>query len=169
MSETGRTNQNSNEVQKSEGAEPWPDLAGRLQGDAHVLPLRVYYEDTDFSGLVYHASYIRWCERGRTDFVRLVGLHQKELFDGGDGREKCFFVVRHMDIDFLKPAMMDDVLEVVTKVAEQKSAYLKIAQEIRREETVLFKALVTIVLINEKGRPVRLTEAMKQAFHPSGA
>ena len=173
MSETGRSDHNSNqslatdELASHEKEQQWPDLAGRLQGDAHVLPLRVYYEDTDFSGLVYHASYIRWCERGRTDFVRLIGLNQKELFDGGYGRDKCFFVVRHMDIDFLRPAMMDDVLEVVTKVAEQKSAYLKISQEIRREETVLYKALVTIVLINEKGRPVRLTEAMKKAFLPS--
>ncbi len=156
--ETQTTNSEKNSQKE------WPDLAGCLRGDSHVLPLRVYYEDTDFSGLVYHASYIRWCERGRTDFVRLIGLNQKELFEGADGASGCFFVVRHMDIDYLKPAMMDDVLEVETKVAEQGTASMKIAQEIRREDTVLFKALVTIVLINENGRPVRLSEAIKEAF-----
>lgn len=160
MSAQGPTDPNTNESQLTH----WPDLAGCLQGDSHILPLRVYYEDTDFSGLVYHASYIRWCERGRTDFVRLIGLNQKELFDGADGATRCFFVVRHMDIDYLKPAMMDDVLEVVTKVAEQNTASLKIAQEIRRDGTVLFRAMVMIVLINERGRPVRLTEAIKDAF-----
>lgn len=142
----------------------WPDLAGCLHEDTHVLPVRVYYEDTDFSGLVYHATYIRWCERGRTDYVRLIGLNQKELFEGSDGESRLFFVVRHMDIDYLKPALMDDVLEVVTKVAEQGTASLKLSQEIRRNGTVLFKALVTIVLINERGRPARLTDAIKKAF-----
>ena len=147
----------------------WPDLAGCLHEDTHVLPVRVYYEDTDFSGLVYHATYIRWCERGRTDFVRLIGLNQKELFEGADGAERLFFVVRHMDIDYLKPALMDDVLEVVSRVAEQGTASLKLFQEIRRGGAVLFKALVTIVLINDRGRPVRLTEAMKKAFISSEA
>lgn len=142
----------------------WPDLAGRIEDDTHFLPIRVYYEDTDFSGLVYHATYIRWCERGRTDFVRLIGLNQKDLFDGEGDVTPSFFVVRHMDIDYLKPASMDDVLEVQTKIASQGTASLKIAQEIKRDGVVLFKALVTIVLINAKGRPVRLSEAMKLAF-----
>lgn len=150
----------------AEGRREWPDLAGSLVGDGHVLPVRVYYEDTDFSGLVYHASYIRWCERGRTDFVRLIGLNQKALFDGSDGEPRCFFVVRHMELDYLKPALMDDVLEVVTRVKEQSTASLKILQEVQRDGVVLFRALVTIVLINEKGRPMRLTDAVKSAFKP---
>ena len=157
MSDNGLS---STEVSKSSQLD-WPDLAGRLAGESHILPVRVYYEDTDFSGLVYHATYIRWCERGRTDFVRLIGLNQKDLFEGEAG---LFFVVRHMEIDYLKPALMDDVLEVVTRVAEQGTASLKLLQEIRRGGGVLFKALVTIVLINDRGRPVRLTEAMKKAF-----
>ena len=67
----------------------WPDLAGRLdvtaEGRSHVLPVRVYFEDTDFSGLVYHASYVRWCERGRSDFLRLLGNNHHALMQGGDG------------------------------------------------------------------------------------
>ena len=73
-------------------AERWPDLAGRVLSDAsgrrrHVLPVRVYFEDTDFSGLVYHGSYVRWCERGRSDFLRLIGNDHKALSEGAGGRD----------------------------------------------------------------------------------
>ncbi len=146
------------------GRDKWPDLAGCIEGDAHHLPLRVYYEDTDFSGIVYHAAYIKWCERGRTDFVRLIGLNQKELHDGGAEKPVQFFVVRRMEIDYLKPALMDDVLEVVTRVSEIGTATVELYQEIRREDTLLFKAKVMIVLINDKGRPQRLTSEILQAF-----
>ena len=89
--------------------EEWPHLAGRLEGGAHVLPVRVYYEDTDFSGVVYHASYLRFLERGRTDFLRLGGVDQSTLHAAGEG---VIFAVRRMTVDFLKPARMDDVLIV---------------------------------------------------------
>jgi acyl-CoA thioester hydrolase len=85
-------------------ANNWPDLAGRLIEDAagrgHVLPVRVYFEDTDFSGLVYHASYVRWCERGRSDFLRLLGGDHRRLIDGSDGAEPAAFVVRRNDVRF---------------------------------------------------------------------
>ena len=142
----------------------WPDLAGRLQGNQHILPVRVYYEDTDFSGLVYHASYVRWCERGRTDFVRLIGLSQKTMFDGSGEADKLFFVVRRIELDYLKPATMDDVLEVVTWASEIGTASVLLEQEVRRDDVVLCRAKVTIVLINGEGRPSRLTQAMKGAF-----
>ena len=141
----------------------WPDLAGRLEGGGHLLPVRVYYEDTDFSGLVYHASFLRWCERGRTDFVRLIGVGQKALFEGADG-DACFFVVRRMELDYLSPAFMDDVLEVTTEVGEIGSASVTIKQQVRRGGKALFKAEVLIVLINKQGRPVRLSGAIRQAF-----
>lgn len=142
----------------------WPDLAGRLQDGGHVLPVRVYYEDTDFSGLVYHASFLRWCERGRTDFVRLIGVGQKALFDGQDEEHACFFVVRRMGLDYLRPAFMDDVLEVKTEVGEIGSASVVIHQQVKRGDVVLFTAEVLIVLINKQGRPVRLSGAIRQAF-----
>ena len=142
----------------------WPDLAGRIINGRHILPLRVYYEDTDFSGLVYHASYLRWCERGRSDFVRLLGLHQKALFEGeGPGGER-FFVVRAMELDFLRPALMDDVLEVVSQVEEVGAAKVRLCQTVERGDQVLFRAKVTIVLINTEGRPARISEAIKGAF-----
>ena len=144
-------------------SETWPDLAGRLVDGQHRLPVRVYYEDTDFSGLVYHVSYLRWCERGRTDFVRQIGLGQKEMFEG-EGDDQRFFVVRRMEVDYLKPALMDDVLEVLTEVDEVGVATVDLQQSIVRDETVLFRAKVTIVLLGGTGRPQRLTSAMKAIF-----
>ena len=146
----------------------WPDLAGCLHEDTHVLPVRVYYEDTDFSGLVYHATYIRWCERGRTVFVRLIGLNQKELFEQNESQDQRFFVVRKMQLDYLKPALMDDVIDVVTKVKEIGAATVVLSQEIQRDGEALFRAEVMIVLMSAQGRPVRLSDAMKGAFLPSG-
>ncbi|GJM02217.1 MAG: tol-pal system-associated acyl-CoA thioesterase [Rhodomicrobium sp.] len=145
----------------------WPDLSGRLEDFGHVLPIRVYYEDTDFSGLVYHASYIRWCERGRSDYVRLLGLQQKALFEDKSGKGSVFFVVRRMELDYLRPAMMDDVLEVITEVSEMGTASITLSQKVCRGELVLFKASVIIVLLNEQGRPQRLNEAIKRAFDPA--
>jgi acyl-CoA thioester hydrolase len=97
-------------------AHAWPDLAGRLirddAGVRHVLPVRVYFEDTDFSGLVYHGSYVRWCERGRSDFLRLLGNSHRELDAGAEAREPAAFVVRRMRLEFLKPAHFDEVLNI---------------------------------------------------------
>ncbi len=91
-------------VKMSETARDWPDLAGRIVEDEggrrHVLPIRVYFEDTDFSGVVYHASYLRWCERGRSDFLRLVGNDHRALIGGAAGREPAAFVVRRMRLEY---------------------------------------------------------------------
>ena len=108
--------------QPPEEPRSWPDLAGRLVEDAggrrHVLPIRVYFEDTDFSGLVYHATYLRWCERGRSDFLRLMGNDHQALIAGASGREPAAFVVRRMHLEYLKPARIDEVLEVTTRAKE---------------------------------------------------
>ena len=144
------------------------DLSGKMEGNSHVLPIRVYYEDTDFSGLVYHATYLRWCERGRTEFVRHLGLNQKELFEQDTQQDQRFFVVRKMELDYLKPALMDDVIDVVTKVKEIGAATVVLSQEIQRDGEALFRAQVMIVLMSVQGRPVRLTDAMKGAFLPPG-
>ena len=149
-------------------ASHWPDLAGRLsttpQGRAHVLPVRVYFEDTDFSGLVYHASYLRWCERGRSDFLRLVGNDHQALLQGADGREPAAFVVRRMQLEYLKPARIDDVLEVTTRVAELGAATLILDQRITRGDSLVFEAGVTVVLVSQKGRVLRLSQALRTAI-----
>ena len=99
--------------------ENWPDLAGRIENGQHVMAVRVYYEDTDFSGVVYHASYLRFMERGRTDFLRLLGVDHRALFEEAGKEAPGFaFVVRSMTIEYLKPAHMDDVLTIRTSPAE---------------------------------------------------
>jgi acyl-CoA thioester hydrolase len=133
----------------------WPDLAGRIEGDAHILPVRVYFEDTDCGGVVYHANFLKFCERGRSDFIRLLGLSQQSLAKPEEG-EGSIFVVRRVEIDYLKPGRMDDVLEVVTTCAEIGSASLTLQQDIRRGETLLARARVTVVLVSHAGKPQRL-------------
>jgi acyl-CoA thioester hydrolase len=147
---------------------PWPDLAGRIVADGsgrrHVLPVRVYFEDTDFSGLVYHATYLRWCERGRSDFLRLVGNDHRALIDGSGGREPAAFVVRRMALEFLKPARIDEVLEVVTRVKETTAATLVLDQRIVRDDAEIFTAEVMVVLVSVSGKPLRLSAALRGAL-----
>jgi acyl-CoA thioester hydrolase len=146
----------------------WPDLAGRLvnseAGRAHVLPVRVYFEDTDFSGLVYHASYVRWCERGRSDYLRLLGNDHRALMQAGDGREASAFVVRRMQLEYLKPARIDEVLEVTTRVKSLGAAALVLDQRITRSGVPLFEAEVTVVLVSQSGRVLRLSQGMRNAM-----
>lgn len=151
-------------------AADWPDLAGRLERDAqgtrHRLPVRVYFEDTDFSGLAYHGSYVRWCERGRSDFLRLVGNDHRALIAGAGGREPAAFVVRRMGLEFLKPARIDEVLEVSTRVEALTAATLVLAQAVRRGEDLLCTAQVTVVLVSAGGRVLRLSAALRGALSP---
>lgn len=146
----------------------WPDLAGRLVRDAtgrrHVLPVRVYFEDTDFSSLVYHATYLRWCERGRSDFLRLMGNDHQALIAGGEGREPAAFVVRRMRLEYLKPARIDEVLEVTTRAKELTAATLTLDQRVSRNGIDLFTAEVMVVLISASGKPLRLTTALREAL-----
>ncbi len=130
----------------------------------HVLPVRVYFEDTDFSGLVYHGSYVRWCERGRSDFLRLLGGDHRRLIDGSDGNEPAAFVVRRMSFDFMKPARIDEVLEVETRVKDIGAASLTLRQAVRREDVRLVEAEVTVVLVSVSGKPLRIASALREAF-----
>ena len=151
-------------------ARNWPDLAGRLVEDAgarrHVLPIRVYFEDTDFSGLVYHATYLRWCERGRSDFLRLMGNDHQALIGGAEGREPAAFVVRRMRLEYLKPARIDEVLEVTTRAKETTAATLTLDQRVSRGGVELFTAEVMVVLISASGKPMRLATALREALQP---
>jgi len=144
----------------------WPDLAGRLEGGEHVLPVRVYYEDTDFTGIVYHGAYVRFFERARSDFLRLIGIHHSELAAPVAGPSLAF-AVRTMTLDFQKPAKIDDVLEVRTSLAEYKGARIRLDQLICRGDDILVSAAVTVAVITSEGRPTRLPEplAVKLAGH----
>jgi acyl-CoA thioester hydrolase len=138
--------------------ERWPDLAGRIDGKVHILPIRVYYEDTDFSGAVYHANYLKFCERARSDCLRLLGIHHSELHGTAS------FVVRRMVCDFLKPALIDNLLEVETRFVELAGARMELIQAVRRADKKLFEAQVTVALVDGQGRPKRLPPEMTKTF-----
>ena len=120
------------------------------------MQVRVYYEDTDFSGIVYHANYLRFMERGRTNHLRLMGAEQHALFEQAQEETPGFaFVVRSMQLDFLRPARMDDVLDVVTWPVAVKGASITLAQEVRRGDEVLVKAEVRVAFISEgRAKPI---------------
>jgi acyl-CoA thioester hydrolase len=136
-------------------------LDGAIHDGRHHMQVRVYYEDTDFSGIVYHANYLRFMERGRTNHLRLMGAEQHALFAEAERETAGFaFVVRSMQIDFLKPARMDDVLDVVTWPIAVKGASIMMGQEVRRGADVLVKAQVRVAFISE-GRAQPIPKALR--------
>lgn len=135
-------------------------LAGRFENGAHRLRLRVYYEDTDFSGVVYHANYLRYLERGRTDYLRLAGIDQSRLHAEEGG---LAFVVRRMGLDYLRPARMDDVLVVETRVEAARGASLTMRQRVLRGEEELLTAAVLVACIRD-GRAARIPAAALAAL-----
>jgi acyl-CoA thioester hydrolase len=131
-------------------------FGGEIRDGRHVLTLRVYYEDTDFSGVVYHASYLRFMERGRTDYLRLIGTDHRALFEAAERETPGFsFVVRSMTIEFLRPARMDDVLDVVTSPQEVKGASVMMHQQIARDGEILIDAQVRVAFVSAgRARPI---------------
>lgn len=143
-------------------------LSGELTDFGHRLRARVYYADTDFSGVVYHARYLEFLERGRSDFLRLAGVHHTELADGKHG-EKLVWVVRRMEIDFKAPAKIDDVLTIDTRTENVSGARIFMAQRIRRGDDVLIEARVEAAIISENGRPRRFPKEWVAAFMPGAS
>ena len=140
-------------------------LDGEVRDGRHTLIVRVYYEDTDFTGIVYHANYLRYMERGRTNYLRLIGADHRLLFEETEKEAPGFaFVVRSMTIDFLKPARMDDLLQVVSEPNHVKGASVTIRQRVMRGEEVLVQADVRVAFISggrAKPIPKPLRIAMK--------
>jgi acyl-CoA thioester hydrolase len=140
------------------------ELDGALRNGRHVMRVRVYYEDTDFTGIVYHANYLRFMERGRTNHLRLVGASHRALFEEAERETPGFaFVVRSMQIRFLKPARMDDVLEIETAPEEVKGASITLHQCIRRGEELLIEAHVRVAFVCE-GRARPIPKALRQTM-----
>jgi acyl-CoA thioester hydrolase len=135
---------------------PAAHLDGAIRDGRHHMQIRVYYEDTDFTGLVYHANYLRFMERGRSNYLRLLGADQRALFAEAESEAPGFaFVVRSMQLEFLKPARMDDVLDVVTRPLEVRGASITLHQEVRRGEVLLLDARVKVAFISEgRARPI---------------
>lgn len=124
---------------------------GRFDGATHLFPVRVYFEDTDLSGVVYHANYLRWCERARSDMLRLAGIDQRAHHDAGEGA----YVVSHLDIAYRAPARLDDDVLVTSRVMRASAARVVIQQTVRRDTVLLADACVTAALVGPDGRARR--------------
>jgi acyl-CoA thioester hydrolase len=131
-------------------------LDGTIHNGRHVMTVRVYYEDTDFSGIVYHANYLRFMERGRTNHLRLLGADHRALFAEAAQEAPGFaFVVRSMRIEFLKSARMDDVLDIITAPQEVKGASITLHQQILRGNELLVEADVRVAFVSDgRARPI---------------
>ena len=134
---------------------------GILNENSHTLVERVYFEHTDFSGVVYHARYLDFLEHGRSDYVRMLGVHHREMADGRYG-ENLAFAVHRMEIDFKQAARIDDVLTVETHRGILKGLRLTFNQQIRRQDTVLLDAVVTVVLVTSEGKPSRFPNELQR-------
>ena len=137
--------------------------AGAFTGREHRLAVRVYYEDTDFTGLVYHANYVRYFERGRSDYLRAVGISHSDLLDRPD---PCAFVITRMEIDFRNPARIDDALVAHTTYDTIKGPRLLIRQWITRGETLIAEAQVVSACITPGGRARRAPADLVERLAP---
>jgi acyl-CoA thioester hydrolase len=134
--------------------------SGTFQGPLHLFPVRVYYEDTDLSGMVYHANYLRWFERARSDLLRLLGIDQRAAAETGEGT----YAVAELTIRYLAPARLDDDLTIVTTVAELGAASVRLRQRALRNDDHLAEATVRVGFIAPDGKPRRHPSAWRNAF-----
>jgi acyl-CoA thioester hydrolase len=134
--------------------------SGHFSEGVHVLPLRIYYEDTDAAGIVYYANWLRFLERGRTELLRLLGQEHSSLRD----ERGVHWVVRRCTVDYLKPARLDETIEVVTSCGELRGASLDMIQQARRGEEILVRASLVVACMGAGGRPVRLPQHLRTAL-----
>ncbi|MCJ8144756.1 tol-pal system-associated acyl-CoA thioesterase [Ancylobacter sp. A5.8] len=145
-------------------SDPYLHLAGRLVPGGHVLPVRVYYEDTDFSGIVYHANYLKFMERARSDHLRLIGVVQGDLFGEALAEAPGFaFVVRSMELQFVRPARIDDVLEIHTSPVEVAGASITLQQKVMRGGDLLVEGKVKVAFVAQ-GRARRIPDSLRAAM-----
>ena len=133
---------------------------GRFVASEHRFPVRVYFEDTDLSGVVYHANYLRWMERARSEMLRLAGIDQRGVWETGEGA----YAIADLRIRYLAPAGLDDALLVVSRVTAVRGASVSIHQTVRRDAVVLTRAEVTAALVSPTGRPLRQPAAWTHIY-----
>ena len=134
--------------------------SGRFDGPEHLYPVRVYFEDTDLSGVVYHANYLRWFERARSDMLRLLGIDQRAAHEAGEGA----YAVSELAIRYLAPARLDDAVTVRSRTLEVGAASCRIAQAAWRGETLLADAEVRAAFVAPDGKPRRQRADWREAF-----
>jgi acyl-CoA thioester hydrolase len=133
---------------------------GRFVGRDHRFALRVYFEDTDFSGLVYHASYLRFMERARSDMLACAGIGQRGAFEGGQG----VYAVAELSIKYVKPARFDDALLIISSVERLRAASVIIHQRVMRGDELLTQAQIHAAFLSSEGRPKRQPPEWIAAF-----
>jgi len=133
---------------------------GWFTGQAHRFALRVHYEDTDLSGLVYHANYLKFCERARSAMLRLLGIDQRAASEAGEGH----YAVAEAHIRYLRPAGLDDSLVVQTRCEELRAASVRLAQQVWRGDELLVELAVRVGFIGPDGRPRRQPDSWRRAF-----
>lgn len=138
------------------------DALGRFAGKTHILPLSIYYEDTDLSGFVYHANYLRFMERGRTECLRLAGAALAAL----DAPEPTVWAILSADVKFRRPARLDDRIEVHTRLLAISGARMTVAQQILLGDTLLVEGRIEACIVTLTGRPRRVPDAMRQLLTP---
>jgi len=131
------------------------NISGVIEDKTHFFNIRVYYEDTDFTGIVYHANYLKFAERGRTNFLRLIGINHSDLINSEDPR---YFVVYSMETKFLGTSTIDNILEVRSIFKGIKGPRLKIDQDIFKDEKKIFSAKIEFAILDDKGKPRRFSE-----------
>lgn len=135
-------------------------VSGVIEGARHLFPVRVYYEDTDLSGIVYHANYLKYAERARSDLLRLLGVDQRAAQEAGEGT----YAVAEAHIHFRAPARLDDSLTVQTRVAELRAASVRLDQRVTRGNDVLADLEIRVGFVGPNGRPRRQPDAWRAAF-----
>jgi acyl-CoA thioester hydrolase len=137
--------------------------SGRFAGKTHILPIRIYYEDTDLSGVVYHANYLRFMERGRSEFFRASGVTKLAMLDD---KTPSAWTIRKIDIDYIKPARLDDLVEVRTDCISMSGARVQIVQKIFLNDTLLTEAKVEACVMSLSGKPLRLPSDIRERLSP---
>ena len=133
---------------------------GRLDGTTHLFPVRVYYEDTDLSGIVYHANYLKWFERARSDLLRLLGIDQRAAVEAGEGA----YAVADLTIRYTAPAKLDDDVVIASRPIELRAASCRLHQKALRGEDLLAEAQLRVGFVGPDGRPRRQPDAWRTAF-----
>ena len=137
-------------------------LEGRFVGIEHYFPLRVYFEDTDLSGVVYHANYLRYMERARSAMLRAAGIEQRAAYEAGEG----VYAIRDLSIRYAAPARFEDVLTVVTRLIRLRAAAVDVHQRVMNDTVLLAEARVEAAFVTPAGRPRRQPAAWLAAFRP---
>lgn len=140
-----------------------PNGLGRFEGKTHILPIRIYYEDTDLSGVVYHANYLRYMERGRTEFFRLAGVTKMAMLDDA---EPTAWTLRSASLEFFKPARLEDQIEIRTSCPLLTGARMQADQKIYSGDMLLAHGKVEACIMTMSGRPRRIPKAVREKLLP---